>query len=44
MTGKVTIVGPFWRQRPNAATTFVTWARCNLWIDDRGNVVVIEWL
>jgi hypothetical protein len=40
----MTIVGPFWRQKPNIATTYQDWQWCNLWLNDTGELVAIEWL
>lgn len=37
------ITGPFWRRRPTAATTLEEWGWCYLWVDQHGNVRVVEW-
>ena len=37
-------LGPFWRRRPSAATTTEDWAWCWIYMNDRGDVNMIEWL
>jgi hypothetical protein len=37
-------VGPLWKQRPNAATTFRDIRMCYLWMDYDGEIIAIEWI
>jgi hypothetical protein len=37
-------VGPFLRQKPTAATTVTDLAWCYLYLNLRGEVVIIEWI
>jgi hypothetical protein len=39
----MTRVGPFWRCRPNAATTIQDWGWCYYWMTEAGRVYIIEW-
>lgn len=36
--------GPFWRQRPTAATVCSEWGWCYIYLDSQGRVSAIEWL
>ena len=37
-------VGPFFRPVASAQTTMAQWRYCYLWLDERGNVEMIEWI
>lgn len=40
----MTIIGPFWRERPTTSTTAREYGWCMLWLDRQGRIAAIEWL
>jgi len=41
---QMTKVGPFWREKPTAATNHAEFCWCYIYLGRWGNVVAIEWL
>jgi hypothetical protein len=37
-------VGPFWRQKPSAITTFQKWGWCYLYLNSQGQICAFEWI